>query len=341
MSEQQVRIDPLTGLRVLVAGGRDVRPSSRPAPRPRPPLGDDDPFAEGNEHLTPPEVWADRPGGSEPDSPGWRVRSVPNKFPALTQSFEEEAADPLGMRRGMPELLTSGPAGGKHEVIVNTARQAHSLAELPRDELDWAVDAWATRIAAHFADPRTAYVHLCVNERAEAGATMPHSHAQLFALPFVPAPVARERERMRAYFEHTQGRSLLEDLLIEEVRSSERLVAIDDDCALIAPFASATPYRLMILPRRREEHFEASESKGAGMLFNALAALREVLGDDGSAPPLNLWIRTKPGEADNYTWRIEIAPRLGQQAGFELGTGIGINSVPPETAAKELREALA
>lgn len=327
---------------MLVAGGRDARPSARPAPQPLTPLGDDDPFAEGNEHLTPPEVWADRPGDTAPDTPGWRVRSVPNKFPALAQTFGDNTIDGMGMRREMPNLLVGGEAGGMHEVIVNTARQVQSLSELPIEELGWAVDAWADRISHHTADSRVHYAHLCVNERPEAGATIPHSHAQLFALPFVPAPVARERERMRAYFEHTQGRSLLEDLLIEEVRGGERLVAIDDDCALIAPFASPSPYRVTILPRRREDRFEASASKGLGMLHKALAALKATLGDDaGDAPPMNLWIRTKPGEADDYTWRIDIAPRLGQPAGMELGAGIGINSVPPEVAAAELREAIA
>jgi UDPglucose--hexose-1-phosphate uridylyltransferase len=133
----------------------------------------------------------------------------------------------------------------------------------------------------------------------------------------------------------------LEDLLVEEIRGGERLVAIDDHAALIAPFASPTPYRLAIIPRKPEPRFEQSASRGTGMLHAALKALAGTIDfGQGAAPPLNVWIRTAPHGAEGYSWRIEIAPRLGQPAGFELGTGVGINSVAPEDAAEQFREAL-
>lgn len=334
----EVRIDPLNGLRVLVAGNRNERPNAQQKfPALAPIDSANDPFAEGNESETPPEVWADRPDGSEPNGPGWRVRSVPNKFPALDQSLADagELADPLGLTRGMPELHVKAPAHGIHEVIINAPGPVHSLGDLSVSDLERVLAAWANRIAAHAG--QAAYVHLCVNERPEAGSTIPHTHAQLYALTFVPPLIARERERMRAYFEHTQGRNLVEDLLIEEVRSNQRLVAIDEHAALIAPFASATPYRLSVIPRKPEPRFDQSESRGATMLHTGLHALRKTF---GMMPPLNIWIRTAPAGADSYSWRIEIAPRLAQPAGFEIGTGAGINSVPPETAAVRLREAL-
>jgi UDPglucose--hexose-1-phosphate uridylyltransferase len=334
----EVRIDPINGLRVLVADDRNGRPNAQPQfPELDPIDSATDPFAEGNESETPPEVWADRPGDSPPNGPGWRVRSVPNKFPALDQSLADsgELGDPLGAQRGMPDLHVKGPAHGIHEVIINAPGPVSCLGDLSLSELRVALAAWANRIGAH-AD-RAAYVHLCVNERVEAGSTIAHTHAQLFALSFVPPLIARERERMRAYFEHTQGRNLMEDLLIEEVRSNQRLVAIDDDAALIAPFASATPYRLAVIPRKPEPRFDQSESHGATMLHTALFALRKTF---GIMPPLNIWIRTAPEGAESYTWRIEIAPRLTQPAGFELGTGASINSVAPETAAAHLRDSL-
>ncbi|MFY9487854.1 MAG: DUF4921 family protein [Solirubrobacterales bacterium] len=358
LATPEVRIDPLTGLRVLVAGGREGRPGSEPEIETPPPIDPaEDPFAEGNESMTPPEVWADRPDGSAPNTPGWRVRSVPNKFPALAQAFADDPdapdrdphqagtldpgsgppADPLGAIRGMPQLLTKGPAFGAHEVIVNSPRSVRSLSELSFEELNATVEAWATRIAVHRENPEVSYAHLCVNEGDFAGASIPHSHSQLYVLPFVPALIARERERMRAYFEQTQGRSLAEDLLIEEVRGGERLIAIDDDAALIAPFASPTQYRMVVVPRRAEPRFELSEHRGAPMLHSALAALRGAL---GAVPPLNLWVRTAPADAESFGWRIEIAPRLSQPAGMEQGTGVYINSVPPESAAAELRAAL-
>lgn len=340
----EARVDPLSGLRTMVAAERAGRPHAWPKASPPAELTAEDPLAEGNESLTPPEVWADRPGDAAPDTPGWRVRAVPNKYPALDQAVPEVPppivqTDPMGLTRGMPNLLVSAPAAGFHEVIVNSPRSVRSLAELSLEELETAVAGWAARIGEHAGSEGVQYVHVCVNERAEAGATLAHTHAQLFALPFVPPPVARERERMRAYFEHTQGRNLIEDLLVEEVRGGERLVAIDDAAALIAPFASPTPYRLAILPRRPEPRFDQSVERGVAMLHTALRLLRKRFEPGAEyAPPLNLWIRTAPHLAEGYCWRIEIAPRLGQPAGYELGTGGGLNAVAPEQAAAELRE---
>lgn len=335
----EVRIDPLSGLRVLVAGARADRPGAMTAPVvPAPIDRANDIFAEGNESMTPPELFADRPDGSAADTPGWRVRCVPNRFPALDQSGanHEELADPLGATRGMPQLLQKGTARGAHEVIVNHPDPIQSLVEVSAEELKNILRVWALRIAAH--SDKAACVHVALNEGAQGGATIAHTHAQLYAMPFVPQILARERERMRAYFEHTQGRNLIEDLLVEEVREGSRLVAIDDDAALLAPFASSSQFRLMIVPRRPEPRFEESSERGAGMLFLALQSLRAHF---GVMPSLNLWVRTAPVGAEIYCWRIEIAPRLSQPAGFELGTGVAINAVAPETAAARLRAAIA
>jgi UDPglucose--hexose-1-phosphate uridylyltransferase len=180
-------------------------------------------------------------------------------------------------------------------------------------------------------------VHVIVNEGREAGASLPHTHAQLYALPFVPAAVARERERFTAYFERTQGRNLLEDLLQEEVRRRERLVAVDDEAVAISPFAARVPFQLQIVPRRPRARFEDDGPLGARMLHQTLARLCAVL---GALPPLNLWIRTAPRGAEHFCWRIDLLPRLTQLAGLELGTGLNLNTVAPERAAAALRDAL-
>lgn len=332
----ELRIDPLSGVRVLVADGRAERPNGLLEAEPAPPIDSAaDPFAEGNESMTPPEVWADRPGGGDPDGPGWLVRAVPNKYPALDQTpADADVTDTLGLSRGMPDLLRKAPAGGFHEVIVNSPRQVAALADLSLEELQRAVDGWSARYAAHAAAP---YAHLAVNEGALAGSTLPHTHAQIWALPFVPPIVARERERNRAYFDHTQGRNLVEDLLVEEIRGGERLIAVDETAALIAPFASASPYRMTIVPRRATARFEDTPGHGSGLLHAALQALTALF---GTSPALNIWVRNAPAGADVFTWRIEIAPRVAQPAGFELGSGVGINPVAPERAAGELREQL-
>jgi UDPglucose--hexose-1-phosphate uridylyltransferase len=329
-------VDPLTGLRSIIAGERLGRPGGGFAVEPAPPLDPEaDPFLEGHEDRTPPELYAVRPGGGAPDTPGWTVRVVPNLYPALDPAGPgpQDPIDPLASGRGEPDLFASRPAAGAHEVIVNAPVAVGSLAELPPDQVEVAMGAWRDRMRAHAG---AAYVHLIVNEGREAGASLPHTHAQLYALPFVPAAVARERERFTAYSDRTQGRNLLEDLLQEEVRRAERIVAIDSEAVAIAPFASRVPFQVQIVPRRPRARFEDDGPLGAALLRGVLTRLGHVL---GALPPLNLWVRTAPAGADYFCWRIDILPRLTHLAGLELGTGVNLNIVPPELAAAKLREA--
>ncbi len=345
MSEPEIRIDQLTGLRTILAPTRADRPNAFAVERR--PLADPEgcPFCEGHEGDTPLEVWAARPGGGEPNSPGWAQRAVPNLYPALIEpeggSAEPEqggfaaADDPLrtSARAREPDLFSSRPASGAQEVIVHTPRHVSSLSSLDSEELAGAVEAWRVRMRDH---PDAACVQLIVNEGKGAGASREHTHAQLYALPFVPAAIARERERVAAYRERTGGGGLLTDVLTEEVRRAERLVAIDDDAALICPWASRSPYELRVMPRRQSPRFEQDES-GAGMLGAAVRALAERFGE---SPELNLWVRSAPLGAEHFHWHIDIAPKLTVKAGFELSTGVDINVYPPERAASDLREAL-
>jgi UDPglucose--hexose-1-phosphate uridylyltransferase len=230
----ELRLDPLSGLRTIVAGERAGRPGGEFSVEPRPPIDPEgDPFLEGHEDHTPPEVYALRPGGGEPDSPGWLVRVVPNLYPALGDGGAESATpvDPLAEGRGQPDLFSARPAVGSHEVIVNTPRPLGSLAELDVDQLATAMGVWRERMRLHAADSE--YVHVIVNEGREAGASLPHTHAQLYALGFVPAAIARERERFTAWYERTEGRNLAEDLLQEEVRLRERVVAVDSEAVAL------------------------------------------------------------------------------------------------------------
>ena len=284
-----------------------------------------DPFAEGHEDRTPPELFAIRPGGGPPDSPGWRVRVVPNLYPALS----DDAPDPP--REANQDLFWAGAARGGHEVIINAPDPVISLSELSDEQVGAAVDVWRARMREH-AD--AAYVHVIVNERREAGASLPHTHAQLYALPFVPADVARERERFGAYATRTMGGNLLADLVQEEVRRRERIVAIDDECVLMAPYGARVPYQLLIAPRTPRMRFEDDGPNASAMLREALSRLARRL---GAAPPLNLWVRTAPQGAEHFCWRIEIVPRLTHLAGLELGAGVHLNIVAPEQAAAELR----
>jgi UDPglucose--hexose-1-phosphate uridylyltransferase len=324
----ELRIDPLTGLKTIIAAARADRPGGHFDLDPPPPIDPErDPFAPGHEDRTPPEVYAVRPNGSGPDTPGWSVRVVPNLYPALTTDAPEPE------RHANPDLYTAQPAAGHHEVIVNAPDSVVSLSDLTPDQVQTAMEAWRTRMRAHEA---CACRHLIVNERREAGASLPHTHAQLYALGFVPAAIARERERYAAYATRTMGGDLLGDLVQEEVRQRARIVAIDDEAVAMAPYASRVPFQLMIVPRRPRTRFEDDGPLGAALLHDVLNRLRRRL---GASPPLNLWVRTAPSGADHFCWRIDILPRLTHLAGLELGAGVNLCIVAPEQAAAELREA--
>jgi len=360
-STPEIRIDQLTGGRVLVTPGRAGRPHDFELPEWRAGSGDECPFCEGREDRTPPELEADRPGDGPADGPGWRTRTVPNLYPAVTLAADDgtgaadvsgsqsaggvagagpgsayaSPADPLvaSPARVEPDMFASRPAVGAHEVIVNSPAHLASLGQLDEAGLAAAVAAWRSRMRAH-AD--AAWIQLILNQGPDSGASIEHSHAQLGAMNFVPAEVARERERFGAYRERTAGASLLGEVLREEVRRSERLVAIDDEVALICPWASHSPWEMRIVPRRTEARFEESEG-GAAMLGRAVRALAALFGRE---PQLSLWVKTAPRGVEYFHWHLDLIPRVEPVAAFEIATGVSINIVAPEKAAADLREVI-
>lgn len=247
------------------------------------------------------------------------------------------SVDPLraSSRAREPDLFASQPAEGGHEVIIHAPEHATSMAELTDERFAGAVAAWRMRMRAHAES--ASFVHLIVNEGPDAGASLPHSHAQLYAMGFVPAEVARERERAGAYHERTMGGHLLSDVAVEEVRRGERLVAIDDEAVLACPWASRSPFELRVIPRLPAPAFESDGEVGTAMLRQAMVALARVF---DTTPQLNLWVRTAPRGTEEFCWHVDIVPRLTIRAGFELGTGVDVNVYPPERAAADLQEAL-
>jgi UDPglucose--hexose-1-phosphate uridylyltransferase len=327
LSAPEIRTDQLTGLRTILAPGRADRPHGFEREGSDEKGAEGCPFCEGAEAKTPPEVYAARPGGGKADTPGWTSRVVPNLYPALGEGDDEPRAD------SNPELFAARSAVGGHEVLINAPEHVTAMAELSEERFLGAVETWRARMRAH---SYAAYVQLVVNEGAGAGASLPHTHAQLYALPFVPAAIARERERVGAYAERSTGGGLLSDVLVEEVRRKERLVAIDDDAALICPWASRSPYELRVVPRQPVARFE-EDTAGVAMIRAAMRLLAERF--DGP-PELNLWVVTAPRGIDEFHWHVDIAPRLTNKASFEFATGVDINVYPPERAAGDLRELL-
>jgi UDPglucose--hexose-1-phosphate uridylyltransferase len=234
------------------------------------------------------------------------------------------ADDPLAGGRGQPEMFSARPSTGTVETIESVPETAGSLLELGADGLEATMGVWRERMRAHVGAP---FRHLVV----DGG-----SRAELHVLPFVPAAIARERERFTAYHERTQGRNLLEDLLTEEVRRNERVVVVDREAIVICPFASAVQFQLQLIPRKPVARFEDDGPLGAAALHSALARLAAV---HGGLPPFSLWVRTAPSGAESFCWRIDLLPRLGEPGGLELGAGFWHNELSPERAAASLREA--
>lgn len=212
------------------------------------------------------------------------------------------------------DLFTALPARGTHEALP------------ARSGVPATLENWRERISAHAAEG-AACVHLAADRRLDA---------QLHALDFVPAAIARERERFGAYAVRTMGQNLLGDLVQEEVRRRDRLVAVDEDAVVLAPYASRSPYQLLLAPRRPRARFEDEGPTGAALLEEALGRLGRVL---GAETPLDLWVRTAPRGADAFCWRIDVVPQPGPAGGLELGTGLNVCATTPETAAARLRDA--
>jgi UDPglucose--hexose-1-phosphate uridylyltransferase len=333
----ELRQDPLSGRWVVIATGRAKRPEAFvPAERPVPLAAHDPdcPFCPGNEAQTPPEVLAVRDTGTHPDSPGWQLRVVTNKYAAF------DAGD--GLAPSAAPLEGRRAAQGRAEVIIETPYHDRSLSKASAAERLRMLQAYLARYRQLSGWPDVGYVMLFRNQGARAGASQIHPHSQIMAMPLVPPAVADELARSASYLaEH--GRCLLCDVIARERADGRRILYDDGRFLIIAPYASRTPCELMILPATHQADLaQLSDTDAAGLaaaLGIALGMLDRALGD----PPYNYYLHGSPphdplGEWQaSYHWHVSILPRLTQQAGFELGSGVLVNITLPEAAAAFLR----
>ena len=305
---QELRTDELTGAQVIVAPGRATRPEVfRPAETgatATPP--DSCPFCEGHEAMTPPEVA--RAGGGAPDSPGWQVRVVPNLYPIVGD--------------GVP---------GAHEVIVLSPAHDGQLDRLSPEAAVAAVIALRDRAAHHLA---AGLVHAqpMLNQGRASGASIEHPHAQLVALGFAPPHVEALLDRFAR-----AGRDLVADAF--EVARAGSLLVADDSAVTWCPPASSTPFVMRVaLPYARQRFDLATDSEIGvltGALQDALKRLRALLGEVA----YNVVVHTAPrDDARPFHWWVDIVPRVSVYGGFELGTGLWVNTRAPESAAQMLRD---
>jgi UDPglucose--hexose-1-phosphate uridylyltransferase len=283
--------------------------------------------------MTPPEIIAFRHPGSQRNGPGWWVRVVPNKFPALAV---EGDLNKLGL--GMYDWMNGV---GAHEVIIETPEHSRSLALLDARQIEDVLWAYRARYLDLKKDPRLKYILIFRNHGRVAGASLAHPHSQLIATPMVPGDVAAEMAGAKRY-ESYRERCVYCDIMRQERDESARLVAENEAFIAFEPYASKYPFETWVMPKRHGPSFAAisaeEQASFAAILGETLRRVHVTLDD----PPYNFTIHTAPCDSDersDYHWHLEIFPRLTITAGFEMGTGIYINVTPPEIAARYLREA--
>ncbi|MCD6141921.1 galactose-1-phosphate uridylyltransferase [Candidatus Bipolaricaulota bacterium] len=336
----ELRRGPITDRWVIIAPERAKRPSDYHTE------GNDKsersphncPFCPGNEEMTPPEIH--RITGEDGS---WRVRVVPNKFPAM-QDYPE-----LG-RTAVNGIYDRMNGIGTHEVVIETPSHDQEIPDLPVEQVKLIVDAYVLRLQELMKNDWYRYVLLFKNHGKRAGASLSHPHSQIIATPVIPRQVRDRLQTAREYYERKE-RCLFCDVMLMELKSGERIIEATDEFVVFTPYDSRFPFELVIYPRKHAHEFtqicEEQRWALARILKRTLFRLNRLLGD----PPYNLVLHNSPNPIPrpgkpgywatlqyDYHWRIAIIPRLTTVAGFEWGTGLYINPMPPEDAARYLRE---
>lgn len=290
------------------------------------------PFCPGNESMTPPEIIAFREKGAKANSPGWWVRVMPNRFPALTIE---------GMPNRSEHIIYDKMDGiGAHEVIVETPEHGKTLSRLDEKQMREILWAYRERYMDLCKDRRLKYILIFKNHGRVAGASIEHSHSQLIATPMIPQQVWIKVKGIEQYYDYRDNCAYC-DIVKTESGHGERTVAENESFIAIEPYASRHPFETWIIPKTHSHTFtdmkDAEIDELTVMLKMVLLKLEICLND----PPYNYTIVNAPinsGVIGQFHWHLEIIPRLTIAAGFELGTGIYINPVPPEESAQYLRD---
>jgi UDPglucose--hexose-1-phosphate uridylyltransferase len=314
---------------VIIATERAKRPEELKVKRevhPLPHYSEKCPFCPGNEHMAPPEVMRINDHGTD-----WQIRVVPNKFAALAREGEPE--------RKISRSQRTMNGVGIHDVIVEGRDHAATTALMSDEQVGNIIRCYRSRYIDVAADPRITHVTIFKNHGEAAGTSLEHPHSQLIATPVISHQVRdRMYEALRHYDEY--GECIFCAMLDEELHAKARLVEVTEHFVALEPFASPTPFVTHIFPRRHMASFgdvsEVEMEDLGRVLRKVLAKLYFGLHD----PDFNYTIRSAPAENRGvmyYHWYLSVIPRLTRVAGFELGSGMFINTVLPEDAAGFLR----
>ncbi len=328
----ELRQEPCTKRWVIISPQRARRPKELEEKEEKVELPEWDrecPFCPGNEDKTPPEVFLI--SGQR----GWTVRVVPNKFPALSSHITH--IEVIGI-----DPFVSVPGGGKHEVVIESPLHNVTWGNIELGQMEMVVSCFLQRYRALREDERLKYICIFRNHGERAGTSLIHPHSQIIATPIVPEQIRTEVEEARRYYDD-RLRCVYCDVVKSELRAKERTVLESKHFIAFTPFASRVPFEIWIVPKIHRPSFDLigeGEAKDLAQLINELfGALYRGLND----PHYNVLFHSAPLRdscEDYYHWHIEVLPRTTIPAGFELGTGIYINTTLPEDAARFLRQYL-
>lgn len=331
----ELRKDPVLGRWVIISTERAKRPKDfKATPEKKVVSPKSCPFCPGNESATPPEIFAYRADGTQPNTPGWTLRVISNKFPALLIEGD--------INRHGEGIYDRMNGIGAHEVIIETPDHEADLADLELSQFKNVIYAYQQRMLDLKNDQRLRYVMIFKNFGAAAGASLEHSHSQLIATPVIPKRVTEEMDGARRYFEY-RDRCIFCDIVVQETKDRKRLISENNSYILICPFAPRFPFETWILPRTHLSNFEEATQQQlddlAAILKDCLMRIKKAL----NTPPYNYIIHTTPitlKGIEFYHFHLEIIPVLTHIAGFEWGTGFYINPTGPEESASYLKNIL-
>lgn len=329
----ELRKDPVLGRWIIISKERRKRPTDFPIEASTV-AGGFCPLCPGNENFTPPEVFAIRRPGEPDDGPGWDVRVVPNKYPALVIEGDLEKQG-IGLYDQMNGI-------GAHEVIIETPKHDENFDDFSVEQIGLVLTAYKERILDLEKDPRFKYVMVFKNHGRAAGASLEHSHSQLIALPILPRMIVSELSGAKSHYGYKE-RCIFCDIIRQEMQQQERVVCKNEHFITITPFAPRTPFEMWILPIKHSSAYYSITDEEITSLAAILSESLQRLCGCIENVPYNFVLHTEPLRSEGleyYHYHFEIVPKLTSIAGFEWGSGFYINPLPPEEAATYLRRAL-
>jgi UDPglucose--hexose-1-phosphate uridylyltransferase len=333
----EMRRNPLTGKWVILAPERAQRPQTPTPPgchhHPHMERHHECQFCYGNERNTPEELLVYGRKNGKPNTNGWDLRVISNKFPAVDMNSHFSVCQ-------INEMEVFSYAEGKSEVVIETPHHSKAMSNYTLKEIELVLRSYKDRYIAISKEEHIKYIALFKNHGKNAGASIAHSHSQIIGVPVIPPILEQELALSEKHFK-TSGSCIYCDMTALESEQKSRIIAENDDFIAFMPYASKAPYETWVLPKFHCSCYELitnEQIKNLAIIWKiVLYKLSEALEN----PPYNYFIHTLPVREkanEHYHWHAEIIPRTTTPAGFELGTGIFINISTPEANAERLKD---